>query len=123
MVDSGMDPVAVLQSMGMGHFLEDLVDALASVGNEVAATGTPGSVAIGIRVAPAQGMDRGVVMNETIRRTIPPKKSRGALFVAIDGGLFREDPRQAKLEFRTLPDSEGQVRAPSDEGAVIRREA
>ena len=105
-----MDSLSILQRFGSGELINDLAAALASVAEEVVATGNPGKVTIAIAISTQSQGDPVVIMTPAISRAMPKRESRGALFHALDGGLHRDDPRQIPLEFRTVDVGTGETR-------------
>ena len=116
-----MDALAAIKRLGGGHFLEQVADQLGAVAEEVVRTRQKGSVTIKLEVvALNQGGELAVAINETITRKVPSRKPLGAIFYAHDGGLYRDDPRQARMQFKAVPDSEGTVREVADAPAIVR---
>lgn len=97
-----MDILAILQRLGMGRTLGELEDALVSTAEEVVATGRPGMVTLALRITTTSQGNPQVAIAETISRSVPKKAPRGAAFYAVNGGLFKEDPRQEQMDFRTV---------------------
>ncbi|OHD25857.1 MAG: hypothetical protein A2Y38_18185 [Spirochaetes bacterium GWB1_59_5] len=103
-----MDALSVLQRLSQGRLLEELHEALVKTAEEVVATGKPGVVTLRLTVGGSQGNPM-VAIAEALSRTAPKKESRGAFFFALNGELFREDPRQTRLDFRTVDTSTGEI--------------
>ncbi len=104
-----MDILAVLQRLGSGRMMEELHEALLATASEVVATGKQGTVTVSLKVSTRQIGDPLVVVDAVISRSVPKRAPKGAFFWAVDGALHQEDPRQLRMEFRTV-DTEGQVR-------------
>ena len=101
-----MDALGVIQRLAGGRFLEEVAAALVEISEEVVQTGNKGAITIAIEITqPTTGQPM-VVMSETISRRPPKADPRGAAFFILDGELHREDPRQVRMEFRTVPNEE-----------------
>lgn len=87
----------VLQRLGGGKFLEDLADQLELASKDVLSAGQGATVTARFRLTPAAGSDIGIVVEESLARTTPKRKPRGAIFYSHDG-LHSEDPRQTRME-------------------------
>jgi hypothetical protein len=115
-----MDALAVLQRLGSGRLLEDIHDALVTTAQEVVATGKAGKVTVTLNVSTMNQGDVLVTIEEMISRTAPKRDPRGAIFYAVDGALHREDPRQVRMDFRTVDTETGEIREVEDKGRVER---
>lgn len=98
--------------------MEDLADTLAAIAEEVIATGNNGKVTATFAVS--KGGDIAVIIQEEIKRSPPVKDARGAYFFAMDGQLHRDDPRQVRMEFRTVDKTTGEVISVTDGAATTR---
>jgi hypothetical protein len=105
-----MDALTILQRLGSGKLMEELATALSVTAEEVVTTGKPGTVTLTLKVSNKQQGDAMVFVDEQISRTAPKKDPRGALFYAVQGDLYREDPRQGKLDFRTVDTNTGEIK-------------
>lgn len=105
-----MDALSVLQRLGSGKLLEDIHEALTVTAQEVVATGKPGKVTVTLTVSNKAQGDPLVIIDETVSRTTPKRDPRGAVFYAVDGGLYREDPRQMRMDFRRVDLDTGEIR-------------
>lgn len=115
-----MDALAVIQRLGSGRLLEELVDALNITAEEVVATGKPGVVRLTLKVSNQAQFDPMIFINEQVSRSAPKKDPRGAMFFALEGELFREDIRQGELDFRTVDTGMGEIRQ-VEEGEKVER--
>lgn len=100
-----MDPLAAIQRLAGGHFVEDLYVALTQVAEEVANSpvkGTKGAVTVTFVVTKEQAGEPMVSITEAIAKRPPKPEPLGAYFFAVDGGLHRENPNQVAMEFRVL---------------------
>lgn len=115
-----MDALAILQRLAGGNLIREVVDALATTAEEVVATGKPGTVTLTLKVSTKNQGDPFVIVEETLARAAPKKDARGAYFFAVDGELHRDDPRQTRIDFRTVDRDTGEVRAAGDVAATVR---
>lgn len=107
-----MDSLAVVLRLGNGKLLDDICDALTATAAEVVETGKPGMVTVKFKVSNKQQGDVLIVIDETVSRASPKDDPKGAYFFAVDGELHREDPRQAKMEFREVVNTKsGEIRS------------
>ena len=105
-----MDALAVLQRLGSGRLIEQLYEAIEATAQEVVATGKPGTVTLTLKISTREQGDVMVIVDETVSRSSPKRDPKGAFFWALDGMLHREDPRQARFEFRTVESETGEIR-------------
>lgn len=106
-----MDALAIIQRLGSGDLLDDLAKALQDTATEVVETGKPGTVTLKFKISNKKQGDCLVMIDETVSRVSPKEDPRGAFFYSVEGGLFREDPRQFPLEFREVVDKgTGEIR-------------
>lgn len=113
-----MDALATLQRLGQGRLIDKLAEAIASTADEVVRTGNPGEVSLKLKLTNHGPGDVMVTVEETLGRRPPSEPARGAVFVSVNGQLWKEDPRQGSMEFRTV-DGEGViVDVPSDQPVV-----
>lgn len=105
-----MDALSVLRRLGTGRLLEDLADSLAVTAAEVVETGKPGVVTLTLKVSNKSQGDPLVVVDEVVSRRSPKLDPRGAFFFAVEGGLYKEDPRQVRMEFREVDAGTGEIR-------------
>ncbi|MDE2096713.1 MAG: hypothetical protein KGL39_05645 [Patescibacteria group bacterium] len=107
-----MDSLAILQRFGTGQLIDELATALAEVSAEVVQTGNPGRVSVTFDLKNQNGAGDVIVLaTPKISRTTPKREVRGAMFFAVDDGLHQEDPRQMRLEFRSVDTSTGEIRS------------
>lgn len=114
-----MDTLGILQRLGQGKFVDEVCDALATTSAEVVATRNSGTVSITLKIEPAPGDEAMVIISEKIKRSSPSPKPAGAFMYAVDGELFREDPRQTKMELRAV-DGSAELRVADDPGKTLR---
>jgi hypothetical protein len=105
-----MDGLAILQKLGGGRLIDEMADALIKTADEVVATGKPGTVTITLKVSNKGIGDEFVMIEEQTARSSPKREPRGAYFYALDGQLYRDDPRQTRLDFRTVDRETGEIR-------------
>lgn len=116
-----MDALAAIKRLGGGLFLERLGAELGAVADEVVETRRKGKVTITLEiVALDQGGELAVAINETITRKVPTRRPLGAIFYAHEGGLYRDDPRQIKMQFRAVPEGDGAVRDVADAPPIVK---
>ena len=105
-----MDALATLQRLGSGRLLEDLHEALLVAAQEVVDTGKPATVTVTLKVSNKSQGDPMVIVDETVSRSSPKRDPKGAFFFAVDGELHRDDPRQPRMDFRSVDPSTGEIR-------------
>lgn len=115
-----MDSLAVLQKLGSGRFIDEVVDAVAKTADEVVATGKAGSVTVTLKISNSGVGDALVVIADQIARRSPKKDPRAAFLYSVDGTLHREDPRQTVMEFRTVEGGAPEFRSVEDRGHAVR---
>lgn len=105
-----MDPIAVLQRLGNGRFIDDLHEAVAATAQEVVETGKAGTVTVTLKISAANGQgDPFVTVADEIQRKPPKKDPKATFFFALDNELHRDDPRQTVMEFRTVNKETGEI--------------
>ena len=114
------DALHVLQNLGQGRLLDELVAALEHVAAEVSETGKPGTVTLNLKVSTRAAGDAFVMIEESVTRKPPTKAARGSYFYAVDGALYRDDPRQMRLELREVDRSTGEIREHAEQAPVVR---
>jgi hypothetical protein len=105
-----MDSLAILQRLGSGQFIDNLAEALIATSDEVVKTGKPGTITVTFKVSTRGQGNPFVTIDEAVKRASPKEDPKGALFFALEGGLYREDPRQIPLEFREVDRGTGEIR-------------
>lgn len=105
-----MDTLAALQRLGGGYLMDELHEALVKTAEEVVATGKPGTITLTLNVSTKSQGNPMITVDEKVSRSAPKKDPRGAFFFAVDGGLFKEDPRQAKMAFRLVNEDTGEIK-------------
>ena len=96
-----------------GDLLDTLDDELAGVLDAVRETGKAGKLVLTITVkTPGQGSDQ-VTVGATTKATVPKMPRADSLFYTDGKRLMREDPRQSKLDLRSVEERpEPEVRRP-----------
>lgn len=109
-----MDSMQALGALRGGHFFDAVAEAMARVGAEVISTSKPGRVTITLTLAPVRQGDIALTCNESIKESPPVASPMGAYFFLHDGQFHREDPRQAKMEFRVVDPATGEIKDVDD---------
>lgn len=92
-----------------GDLIDTLNDELAEVVAACRETGKKGTLTLTLTVTSAQGSDQVAVGAQV--KSAPPKPTRlETLFYADGGQLVREDPRQTRLELRTVEADDAPLR-------------
>lgn len=107
-----MDALSTLQRLGGGTLIERLHEALVATAQEVVETGNPGTVTLTLRITTQEQGHPLVAIIETIGRSVPKRKPRGTFMYAVDGGLYREDPRQPEMPGLRSVDTSREIREP-----------
>lgn len=116
-----MDSLGTIARLANGHLIDDLAEALERIAAEVAETGKPGSVTLKLAVKPlGEPGNVMVAIEEEIGRTPPKRPARGSIFYSVEGGLYREDPRQTRLPFRAVANEAADVRETEDGPTTVR---
>ena len=111
-----MDGFAVLQRLGGGRLIDEVVSALEATAAEVVDTGNPGTVTVKLKLSTKSQGDVMVIVDETVSRTSPTRPAKGAYFFAVEDDegethLYRDDPRQPPLpEMRSIDTTTGEIR-------------
>jgi hypothetical protein len=92
------DALQTINQLAGGYLIERLAEALVEVSAEVAQIGQPGAVTLKLAIKRVGDGTPEVVIEETISRTAPKRKPRGAILWAVDGGLHQDDPRQSRMD-------------------------
>jgi len=109
-VATEVDYLDVLKRLGSGRTLDELCQALQTTAQEVVALGKPGTVTLTLKVSNKGPGDVMVIIDEQINRVAPKRDPRGAYYFAVEGGLWKDDPRQAQLTFRDVDPRTGEIR-------------
>lgn len=115
-----MDALSIVQRLGQGRLLEELAEALAAAATEVVETGQPATVTLALKLSNHGQGDPVVIIAEQLGRTSPKRAPRGAIFWALGGELHHDDPRQTRMEFRTVDTATGEIREPRAREQVVR---
>lgn len=93
-----------LIELNSGATVHELDDALQKVLAAVRATGKAGSVTLSLKVAPAAKNTSEVVMVQAqVKASVPePERGMTIFYVTDDNRLARNDPRQQRLDLRTV---------------------
>ncbi len=106
-----MDALAIITSLGQGHLLEELTDALQRTADEVVKTGAGGTVTLTLKVLPLGEVGNPMVgIAEQIGVSMPKRKSKGKIMYSHGGALHEDDPRQVPMEFRVVETAPAVVR-------------
>jgi hypothetical protein len=97
-----MDPLSTLQNLGGGQMLEDLYEALQLTASEVVITGNQGAVTVSFKLTNQGIGDVAVQVDPSIKRSPPSRNMRGTFFFAMNGDLYRDDPRQQAMQFHEV---------------------
>lgn len=116
-----------LRELRAGRTLDDLAENLAEIVTAVRATGKSGELTLKLKVKPPKAGGSSYLMVEDSIAAKVPKLDHGdtVFFHTRDGGLSRQDPSQAELEFKSVPTG-GSVKVGSaivdaDTGEVIKQ--
>ena len=116
-----MDALGTISRLGGGHLLEELAEALQRTAEDVVETGQTGSVTLKLLVKAAQGIGNPMVsVEESLARSAPKRKPRGAFLYALGGELHARDPRQTEMVFQVVDATTGEIRDAGDAGNVTR---
>ena len=100
--EAGNNFVAVLNQLHRGSAVADASDALAEVVRAVRENGKKGKLSLTITVVPLSKGDAVDLVCEVTTKTPKPNKGSSLFFVADDGTLLRNDPRQGELKLTVL---------------------
>lgn len=117
-----MDALTLIQKLGSGTLVDRVYGALLGVSNEVIATGRKGTVTITLDVIHPQGADPlVVVVEETIKRTLPKSDAQGAMFYTVGDELHSRDPRQPELPaFRVVAEGQAELRSVDETDGALK---
>lgn len=90
-----------LRHLGAGVTLDEASEALADLVKRVDETGKPGSLTLKINLRRATAGALAVTSDLTVKKP-PEPKVETLLFPTVEGNLMTEDPRQGKLQLRTV---------------------
>lgn len=95
----------VLGDLAGGQTYEEINARLAEVTQAVIDTRKAGELSIRLRIKP--NGESSVIVTDEVRAKVPePLRGETLFFTTADGSLRRDDPRQAKLPLRRVPDPE-----------------
>jgi len=99
----------IVNSLRYGHLSEELTRQLHQLTLDCQAAGRPGTLTLQVTLKPGKAGQMEVVDDVKVK---PPKTDRGTslMFVADGGALVREDPRQTRLDLRTVDPDTGEIR-------------
>ena len=100
--EAGNNFVAVLNQLHRGSAVADASDALAEVVRAVRENGKKGKLTLSITVVPLSKGDAVDLVCEVTTKIPKPNKGSSLFFVADDGTLLRNDPRQGELKLTVL---------------------
>jgi hypothetical protein len=104
------DKVQLLTRLGGGATLGELYDAISDIAQEVVRTGKMGGVSLTIALSNKAQGDELVIVDAKVTKSLPQANAKGAAFYAVDGGLYRQDPRQIEMDFRDVGDPKPALR-------------
>lgn len=102
--EAGNNFVAVLNQLHRGSAVADASDALAEVVRAVRENGKKGKLTLAITVVPLSKGDAVDLVCEVAVKVPKPNKGSSLFFVADDGTLLRNDPRQGELKLTVVAD-------------------
>jgi hypothetical protein len=106
-----VNALAILQRLdSSGRFFQDLEEALKETAEEVVQTGKPGTVTISLKVSNQGQGEPWITIDQQVHRSVPKKAPKGAFFFALEGELYKDDPRQTQMDFRTVESGGSEVR-------------
>lgn len=100
--EAGNNFVAVLNQLHRGSAVADASDALAEVVRAVRENGKKGKLTLSITVVPLSKGDAVDLVCEVTVKVPKPNKGSSLFFVADDGTLVRNDPRQGELKLTVV---------------------
>ena len=100
--EAGNNFVAVLNQLHRGSAVADASDALAEVVKAVRENGKKGKLTVAITVVPLSKGDEVDLVCDVTTKTPKPNKGSSLFFVADDGTLLRNDPRQGELRLTVV---------------------
>lgn len=116
-----MDAKELVESLGGGHFPDDLSFALVEVSERAVITGTKGKVTVVIDVEQMNKGEPMVITAYKITTSLPTPQPKGSAFWAVGSGtLEKQDRRQMTFDVRQAP-SEEPRRSLEDEAERIVR--
>jgi hypothetical protein len=94
-----------LRAQRQGALLDQITEALAQLVTDVQMTSLPGTLNLILKVEPFKkhGSDVVIVTDDVKVKTPQLPREREVYFVAEDGSLVQEDPKQHKLKLRGVP--------------------
>lgn len=111
----------IFDSLGQGKLAQEFANAFAAVAAQVVETGKKGGVTLTLEISTRQAGDEMIQVRETIKQKIPAQPPRGAWFYALEGWIYKQDPRQPMLSgLRALEDPEPEIRTIHTEPAERR---
>ena len=100
--EAGNNFVAVLTQLRRGAAVVDASEGLAEVVKAVRENGKKGKLSLTITVVPLSKGDAVDLVCEVTVKVPKPNKGSSLFFVADDGTLLRNDPRQGELKLTVL---------------------
>ena len=98
------DAYAVLTAAHRGDFMDELDDELREVVDAVRESGKKGKVVLTIAVETAKPGSDILSFDVTSKATVPKADRLSTVFYDSQGRLAREDPRQIKMDLRSVED-------------------
>ena len=116
------DALKIIKRLGSRRFVVDLAQALGEVSAVVRERGKGMRGKVSASFALENMGDRQIVVNESIKQSLPETISRGAVFYEQDGKLFDRDPLAPQFLYREVDRETGEIREPVDVPAAPPRE-
>lgn len=98
------DFASVLSAAHRGDLLDTLDDELREVIDGVTESGKAGKLVVTLTVKTAKPGSDLIEIDATSKKTVPKAPRLASVFYDADGRLLREDPRQSRLDLRTVED-------------------
>lgn len=102
--------INTIRRLGTRRFVVDLATALGHASAAIRARGKGTKAKVVANFDLVNVGDRMVVINETVKETLPASESRGAAFYEKDGKLFDRDPDAPEFFYRVIEGETGEVR-------------
>lgn len=98
-----------LNALRFGTLSEELTKKLHELTQSCTETGRAGSITLTLALKPGKGGQVEVFDDVKVKL---PKEERGSsiMFATVEGNLQREDPRQKKLDLRSVDADTGEIR-------------
>ncbi|MCG8991790.1 hypothetical protein LH427_01955 [Laribacter hongkongensis] len=95
-----------LKDLGHGSFIDEASDALNKLVAAVSDTGRGGKLTLTLSVKKATRGSGAMIVQDEIKLSLPKQEARETmLFATPENNLTTEDPRQQRLELKSVPAS------------------